>query len=47
MNASEDYGDALEEGAKDVQSRIHKGRKFSKKGGKRHSKRKGRRKGGR
>jgi hypothetical protein len=46
MNPGEDYGDALEEGAKDVQSRIHKGRKFGKKG-KRHSKRKGRRKGGR
>jgi hypothetical protein len=46
MNPSEDYGEALEEGAKEVQGRIHKGRKGGKKS-KRHSKRKGRRKGGR
>ena len=47
MNPGEDYGDALEEGAKDVQSRIHKGRKFGKKHSKRGGKRRGRRKGGR
>jgi hypothetical protein len=46
MNPGEDYGDALEEGAKEIQGRIHKGRKSGKKH-KRGGKRKGRRKGGR
>ena len=46
MKAAEDFGPALEQGGEDVESRIHKGRKFGKKH-KRGGKRRGRRKGGR